>query len=181
MTGNRAKRGQGWRSSQQSGPTRWGSGKRRETEGTQSRFHPFGPRLSISKGGGQWATERKAHAGRAPDAGILHWPKAAGPAKRARGWDPRCYAAPATRGRGAGGAKEAAAIGARRSPSANGRRGRVGAGRKPHLKLCDASRLPLPLRRRSVSLPDPTVAARSYWILKTIPGFRIKNLFQSKP
>lgn len=144
----------------ESGPTRWGSGKRRETEGTQSRFHPFGPRLSISKGGGSGRPrERHTPGGRRTQESCIG-PRQPGPrgarAAGTRGATLRLRRAAA----GRAGRRRPAAIGARRSPSANGRRGRVGAGRKPHLKLCDASRLPLPLRRRSVSLPDPTVAAR---------------------
>lgn len=151
-----AKRGQGWSPAPRGG----GPANAARPKGPSRGFIPSGLVFPSAKGGGSGRPrERHTPGGRQTQESCIG-PRQPGPrgarAAGTRGATLRLRRAAA----GRAGRRRPAAIGARRSPSANGRRGRVGAGRKPHLKLCDASRLPLPLRRRSVSLPHPTVAAR---------------------
>lgn len=106
-----------------SGPA--GARGRREPGRVQPMFHPFRPRLRIGKGravrGCGKGTGQRAPGRRHP---------AAGPRRRQRNSNPRSQRGSSARACGAagGGVRGPTAIGAQRSMSANGRRGRPGGG-----------------------------------------------------
>lgn len=134
--------GQGWKSSGRSVPGRRGLTKCREPGevGGQSMCHPFGLPPPISKE--RTVSHGRKGAGqvgaRAQGAGSRPEQPSAGGARPAGSWTRCC---------GAGGGR--LVISSRRQPI--GGEGVWGAGRKPHLKLCDASRSRFQLSRRRVS------------------------------